>query len=382
MADLDTKINEKIQSIQEIYNKIKDIDNKEIINIITTDNLKEKIDELKELYREKIKTYKYEKYKEDELNNYSIEKLKEIIDNYELYKDTNYDKISLKYNDNNSCYFDCLMVALFNKKNYLIEKLLFESKIKTDNLSENLINIATDIIQEFRKLYDNISNRNNTADYNIDSIIRKIKEYLKLYNNDKTIYDKLFSSSGNPNQADFTDIISIFELLLSMPQLITIINEDTYMITYNSLLANFSINDYTLHTLDIIKYNKDNKFYIDYNTTNNIYINDAPFLLLHFPRIIEDKFQGMVVNSYNLKPDLKIKLMNNNTLYLNSIILYYGDKKKHGSTFGHYKCLYECNNIWYEYNDLNVSTVNKIGEFNNILTNIEYTSKIAGLFYT
>ena len=48
--------------------------------------------------------------------------------------------------------------------------------------------------------------------------------------------------------------------------------------------------------------------------------------------------------------------------------------------FGHYICLYECNNIWYEFDDMNEKNI-KIGTFDKIIDNENYTRNITGLYY-
>ena len=98
----------------------------------------------------------------------------------------------------------------------------------------------------------------------------------------------------------------------------------------------------------------------------------TPLLFIQFNRIFDgEKLDTIII------PSLKIKLKNNKyPLYLNAIII-----QKYGTVnFGHYICLYECNNIWYEFDDLKRKNI-KIGSFDRILDNEDYTRNITGLYY-
>ena len=69
--------------------------------------------------------------------------------------------------------------------------------------------------------------------------------------------------------------------------------------------------------------------------------------------------------------------MKNNkfNLYLNSIIIHYGDVK-----YGHYITLYECKGIWYKFDDMNNNRI-LIGSFDEIIKNDNYIENIVGLYY-
>ena len=75
-------------------------------------------------------------------------------------------------------------------------------------------------------------------------------------------------------------------------------------------------------------------------------------------------------------PSLKINFKNN-ILYLNSIIIH----KRSGENSGHYNTLYQCNDIWYLYDDMNIDNkITKIGTFDNVIKNDKYATNIIGLF--
>ena len=58
------------------------------------------------------------------------------------------------------------------------------------------------------------------------------------------------------------------------------------------------------------------------------------------------------------------------------MIIHYGSNKG-----GHYTCLYCCDSIWYEYNDMS-RNITKIGSLKDVYNNSNYSSNIVGLIYS
>jgi hypothetical protein len=111
---------------------------------------------------------------------------------------------------------------------------------------------------------------------------------------------------------------------------------------------------------------------IESDYTNKIEYLSTPLLFIQFNRIYQhEKLDTKII------PILKLKLKENKfPLYLNAILI-----QQYGTAdSGHYICLYECDNIWYEFNDLKKKNT-KIGSFNKILDQEYYTRNITGLYY-
>jgi hypothetical protein len=119
---------------------------------------------------------------------------------------------------------------------------------------------------------------------------------------------------------------------------------------------------------------------LDNEDVDNVTITDIPLIFL----IIDN-------NNINKKVNIPEKIeLDNNVLYLNSIILKY--KKSDDIDNYIYLCVFECNNSWYWYNSIlvNILHVFKIGNFNEMLrwrgpenTEENYVQKnVVGLFYT
>jgi hypothetical protein len=232
--DLDTKINninsnieKDLETITEFYDILIEPNKSETDNDIIS-RINHMINNLKQYYIKKIKLLEIH-YTEDELNIFSIEKLKEIVDNYDFYKSNTYgygyinNKINL-YSDKhllNGCFFDSLMVALFNKKNYMIEKLLFTNyntisfiedininktdKFYTNTIIDRVNILREEIIKMLKLMYDKISNCEEIQDINLDTSkinILHSEKYYKKYEeiklkNDDNKYEYLKKKYGD-----------------------------------------------------------------------------------------------------------------------------------------------------------------------------------------
>jgi hypothetical protein len=270
------------------------------------------------------------------------------------------------------------MVALFNKKNPIIEEILFNASIKDYN-NDNLKLIGADIKKELFKLYKKISLQDVNEDINKCINLRKLfQDYITIYR--KKVNRKYDKIEWTTSQNDYTDILTFLQIIFNIP--------DTLKYSRNNIIENryfldvfpldlflnaydvLYIKDYYPKYASTFSYIGDDNIEREY--TNKIEYLSTPLLFIQFNRIYDgEKLETKII------PILKLKLKENKyPLYLNAILI-----QQYGTVdFGHYICLYECNNIWYEFDDLKRKNI-KIGSFNKILENDNYTRNITGLYY-
>lgn len=289
---------------------------------------------------------------------------------------------------NNSCYIDSLLVALFNKKNKKIEELLFKSKINDYGFVKLNI-LGYKIRKELLKIYKIITNQLLlTSKYtctDLRVLLEKYYKYLIKINeliidkNDNWLYSQL-------------DIYDFFELLIKIFKISDNILKirDGNNVIYSNLKSlipiDFIYNKKELKIKDIYpkyihkyKLDKDN-IYIDKNGNKQLYyikkyeILKGDIIFISIYRNIGETIK----NDIKIIPCDVIKLKENTfNLYLSAILIHYGSKTNNG----HYITLYKCNDMWYEYNDLE-KNITFIGKLRNINKNSEYTKNIIGLIYT
>lgn len=313
------------------------------------------------------KKYPYYTY----LDKYSLADLKLIYER-------KCNNIDIYYDGNNSCYIDSLIVALFNKQNNIIENIIFHSDIKNYN-NDKLSYYANLIKNELMKLYENISLQEKKSSIHKCTNLRKLfQNYITIYRKD--VNSKYDNIEWTKSQNDYTDILIFLQVIFNIP--------DTLKYKRNNIIENryfldiFPL-DLFIDAGDILyikdyypKYSSSFEYFDDYNKkhvyTNKIEYMSSPLLFIQFNRIFDnEKLDTIIV------PALKLKLKENKfPLYLNAILI-----QKYGNmNFGHYICLYECNNIWYEFDDMNEKNI-KIGTFDKIIDNENYTRNITGLYY-
>lgn len=316
------------------------------------------------LIKEKYPHYVY-------LDKYTLDQLKEIYTR-------KCNNIDIYYDGANSCYIDSLLVALFNKKNLIIEDLLFNSPIINYN-NDDLKTIASDIKKELFKLYKKISFQDLNTEINKCINLRKLfQNFLNVYI--KKINKKFNKINWTTGQNDYTDILTFLRIIFKIPDTLKINRNNNIIYSYfldvfpldifinaNDILY---IKDYYPKYSNTFTYFDDNN--IEHSYTDVIEYLSAPILFIQLNRIYDDEKLDTIII-----PTLKLKLKENkHHLYLNAILI-----QQYGTIdAGHYICLYECNNIWYEFNDLNKKN-KKIGSFNKILENEDYTRNITGLYY-
>ena len=346
-----------------IYNKRKYIYYTKISNNNIDDFIYIKED--KNYYLKMIKSYyPYYTY----LNKYTKKQLEDI-----------YNKICINKNqiknENNSCYIDSFIYSLLNTKNKNLEKILLDAPI--NNYNPNLYEKGLEIQNELKSIYNSINDNDNDNEKYLCKNLRGLLQ--NYYNNYRETFTKSKLSKMNfiSSQNDYYEIINIFNIIFNIPNVLNFsINNN---IEKRSFFDLFPI-DYLLENEKIEIKNfypkRINNIFIDDNPkpfkVENIEYLKSPCLFIHFNRNYLDlnKIKTPVI------PSLKIKMKDNKfNLYLNSIIIHYGDVK-----YGHYITLYECKGIWYKFDDMNNNRI-LIGSFDEIIKNDNYIENIVGLYY-
>jgi hypothetical protein len=265
--------------------------------------------------------------------------------------------------ENNSCYIDSILIALFHNKNIDILKyplIIYKNdklNLLTKKINNELINLFEIIYK--RKKHNTCSILRNTINNFYNKLIK--------FNPDKQIINK--NENWTNSQLDIFDFLNLFQNIYNIP------DDLKFKEGNNTNYSNFIFNIPT----DLIINKKKiyiNKILPSFNIKNNKKIFKTT--LLKSDKLFLNIYRNMETFKLDTKiiPSNIIKLPENSfNLYLTSIIIHYGN---HHS--GHYICLYKSNNKWFEYNDLNKSPI-YIGNLNKIIQNNNYISNIVGLLY-
>ena len=305
------------------------------------------------------------------LNKYKIDELRKIFN-----RDCN--NIYLYYDGNNSCYIDSLLVSLFNTNNENIKKTILDAPLKTYTKYPKLLDIGNKIRNELLSIYEIISSQKEQSEKKECRNFRLLLQ--QYYKNYKKYVNKTYDTiEWTQTQNDYADILTFLPVIFDIPNTLKYKLNDR--IEYKYFVDLFSLDELLVTDKIYIKdfypkykrtFESENEYGEIQIFTKTIECLAAPFLFILFNRILlSEKISTRII------PSLKLKLKENkNNLYLNSIIIHRGMKE-----VGHYTCLYECKGIWYEYDDLNIKNRKKIGSFENIIKNDDYTENISGLLY-
>jgi hypothetical protein len=339
------------------------------------DEINEIISKIKDIYIERILSFDNTRYNENDLKKYSITKLQEIYTNYKEYGSNNKcNIIQFTINDDGTEIYECsfliLLAALFNKKNYILTKLFTN---QGEVLNENIMKVFNYISNKTH--YDKTSYADD-----INEMEYLIKKYAENHRNNK-YFNNIYTYFKYKNQQT-----NIYNFLYLFQEKLMRIPDDTCKTSnsnYNKkIFYNVKLED-TAGELQIN--NKDNKLSltvlleneeVENEEVDNVIITDIPLIFL------------IINNNINKKVNIPEKIeLDNNVLYLNSIILKYKS-----DDIDNYICVFECNNSWYWYNSILVKIVNvfKIGNFNEMLIwrgpkddKPDYVREnVVGLFYT
>jgi hypothetical protein len=290
--------------------------------------------------------------------------------------------------ENNSCYLDSLLVALFNKKDKFIEKYLLNAPINNYG-NRNLKELGNQIKEELKDIYKTISGGIDVKKkYTCANFRKLLNDYYGIL---KTVSPKFKLLGTNDNwTSSQNDVFELVELLFKIfdvklttkivdannpPIMTNFVNmipidflfDDTKEVKISDIYPSFEVS-YQL--------NERNAFIDVYGRKQTTYkkkteVLKAEKLLIRVPRVM-----GSMKLKTKVIPCSSLKFKEGDKLYLNSIIIHYGSSKG-----GHYICLFKCENKWYEYDDTS-SKVVKIGTLNNVIKHRKYCSNIVGLVYS
>jgi hypothetical protein len=310
------------------------------------------------------KMYPY--YENADLQKLDVQSLQHI---YNL----NCSTINLNY-ENNSCYLDSVMVALFNNRNRIIRDIILKSPLNNYN-NATLDRYGENIRQQLISLYEKIIKPPSEIGNNKCNILRRLfQRYYTVYKTDVNPAN-LDDIEWTSTQNDFNEFFKMLDIVFDIP-----LNVSYSMNKNKENRIFFDINndiDVYVPVIKISDYYPRYTKIVDLNNSGvmrreEIEYISAPLLLIQIKRnkIGAGKMKTPVI------PEKIIKLRANN-LYLNSIIIHIGDDNA-----GHYISLYECKGKWYKYDDMKGHSV-KIGNgtFDEVVSNSEYTENIVGLLY-
>jgi uncharacterized UBP type Zn finger protein len=278
-----------------------------------------------------------------------------------LMKDKNQLNIS---NENNSCYIDSLLVALFHFKNRVIYNMFFKNKLEHK--------YASRIQEELYFIYKYINNKDDIENKQCNMI----RKYLEKY------YKELVSINENNriffNNRDnwITQQIDVFELITYLDKIFEFKNNVHVRDGNNKYKRNmiyevsslylmdknkFDISSIIPNRVDIYNFDKKNcfknskgKLVTHYEKEYNI-LKTNGVLLVEIYRNIggENKLTTKIIypNTIKIEGDKK-------ALKLRSIILHKGDTVESG----HYTALLKRNGKTYEYDDIREIKVQEITE--------------------
>jgi hypothetical protein len=261
---------------------------------------------------------------------------------------------------NNSCYIDTLFVALFHFKNKYIKNLIESLEvIKYKNLN-CLIKIGELIKKELLLIYHNINNKKNI---DITQFRFLLNLYYDSFKDDVQQIPRLENLLLKQN--DLNEFYNfLFKVIFSLSHNINYIENGIEKNEHNTILHYINPSDSNTQ----IKLNN----YIPKFTERNYIktLNEAEILYLRIAKNPNDN-KSVIIDEY-------IQLGNDNCiLQLKSIILFNGMDNA-----GHYTCLINCNETWYLYDDSKKGKkLEKIGNFNKIINEQKFNTKIYGLVY-
>jgi hypothetical protein len=276
----------------EIINLFKNLnkEEKEEINDKTSDftNIKTIIDKLKNKYIEKIITFNIG-YEKKDLEKNSITKLQEIYTNHKEYNDGNdgNDKcipiriLKKPINQKNKSLFLILFVAIFNKRNYILNKLFNEQYFKQSKTPK--INNIIIKLNEFIKMFNIINNKEDTnqQDYKefIDNILIFCNLLLIQENNIYLYKIKKYIDADNYETNFYYFLNLIQDKLIEFPKNICDTNSNKYN---NKLFYNIS---YDEKELNIKALNTDTKLKLNVlledNKTDEVIIKKIPLIFIN-----------------------------------------------------------------------------------------------------
>jgi hypothetical protein len=336
---------------------------------------KKDYDLIKELFSSKYKIKEHAEDSEDieyseEKEDSEISEISEDIEDIEekdykeVEEDEEYKDIKIK-NDNNSCFLDSLLVALFHFKNKDIYNKFFTKSIINSFGNDDLKKLGNNIQNELYNIYLKINNKGSNSEEKYCSLFRKLLDrYYNIYIKINKTYKIFFNSNDNwkNTQIDVFELLTFLSIIFNFKN-----NKDNKILEGTNLYYSNFVIDVPSHYLfgnkridisDIVPL-KIESFSLD---DDNKFINSKGELVTSYKKTYEvlKSLSFVIIQIYrNIGSNNKLKTKidypdtiklkeNTKELELKSIIIHIGDS----TNYGHYIALIKRNNIWYEYNDM------------------------------
>lgn len=237
--------------------------------------------------------------------------------------------------DNNSCYLDSTLMALFHGNSEWIHRNILEKNMNSVHLGNTqLRGIAHKIQNELKAIF-----------YGTTSKCTKLR----------ALFDEFYKTSGTKfkgeNEVEFTksqlepiDVVTILSSVFVIPDDIDAkLNSDG-----SERKVPFSLTGIDPQKAKVVDITK-----ID----DNLMFVNAEFVCVH---IMRNKNGTKLTNSVTFPERIDLQ---NNSLNLQSIILHVGN----GANSGHYTCLIKKSNGWYLYDDMGSKLTYK-GDFSKVVS--------------
>jgi uncharacterized UBP type Zn finger protein len=278
-----------------------------------------------------------------------------------LMKDKNQLNIS---NENNSCYIDSLLVALFHFKNRVIYNMFFKNKLEHK--------YALRIQEELFYIYKYINNKDDIENKQCNMIRKYLEKYyrelLKINENNRIFFNN--RDNWLTQQIDVIELITYLDKIFEFKNNVHVRDGNNkykrnmiYEVSSLYLMDKnkFDISSIIPNRVDIYNFDKKNcfknskgKLVTHYEKEYNI-LKTNGVLLVEIYRNIggENKLTTKIIypNTIKIEGDKK-------ALKLRSIILHKGDTVESG----HYTALLKRNGKTYEYDDIREIKVQEITE--------------------
>jgi hypothetical protein len=276
-----------------------------------------------------------------------------------ILKDKNQLNIS---NENNSCYIDSLLVALFHFKNRVIYNMFFKNKLEHK--------YALRIQEELYYIYKYINNKDDIENKQCNMIRKYLEKYyrdlLKINENNRIFF--------NNRDNWITKQIDVFELITYLDKIFDFKNNIYVKDGNNKYKRNLIYEVSSLYLMGKSKFDISSIIPNRIDTYNfdkkNYFKNSKGKLIKHYDKeynILKTNGVLLVEIYRNIGDETKLatKIIYPNTikiegdkkeLKLRSIILHKGDTVENG----HYTALLKRNGKTYEYDDINEVKLNEI----------------------
>lgn len=244
-------------------------------------------------------------------------------------------KQPIRYDGNNSCFIDTVLMSIFHKKNKWIDRHILD--LNPINLNKK----QRAILKELKILVTHIRD----VEFNNTITCSKLRTLFKNY--DKK-YNNMFDIEWENSQNEHTDVIKLLEHIFDIPDAMTY-KEKTVtgerFRTVKHSITGAHIASYHLYNRNFIKFSSFFPDYTDEDTKTEYKFFDAPFLYFNVQRNYADTEKLYTI----FKPPLSITTKKC-TLFLTSIVIHKGSRP----TSGHYVGLLKTNDDdnWLLYDDM------------------------------